>query len=801
MAQKTIKTPDFNFSAFYYPQIYQSLIQFKRTNVPEITKEDERDPFMRLLQAFALVGHNCNTKLDAVAVNLTLPTATLREPVKLMLALIDYPLGGATPSTADVLLTLSRATTSDQTDFVPALSEFSTKQDANNESVVFESQEAMDLDRTDQIGFGFAFENTGSGANGVTDASDPDRFTASAFGFTAADVGKYITIEDSSLGNNGFFRINNFVDASNVDLEGADFFTETGLSFKLGAFTDYTADLITDSGTPVTPWVTPAAGDALYIGHPHIMWDQLDFTFDAPASGLVGVWEYFDPELSEATPDDVTDNSPNIEFELTTFLGADNAAGAFITVRYAPTGYTEEVYSTWNGSINIATTSLLGQSSVSVDVSDYVIGADWNRMFETDNTTAMTIDGNVTYTIPQSIEDDWQKTTINQEEAFWARFRIVTATAPVSPDIQQVLISEGSQYMIVATTQGQTVTEDPLASSTGLASQSYELTSSPYIDGSVTVTVDNEDWVEVRNFVNSGEADKHYTISVDNDDNATVNFGDGEFGKIPPSGVNNIKARYRVFSGGEESGNVGANKIVENSSGVQYVSKVSNPRPASGFKIKDGSTEEDLERVKIAGPASLRGINGGIKETDIRSLAEDFTAEDGTSPIARAFIVEEAGGPKTVGIICVTAGGGLLTASQIDEVEIYFNGDSTATPPTTGVIAVNNEAIVENYTRALMGATVTATTNSVTEAQIQNALVALFDPLHLESDGVTYTYQPEGDVAVSKAIAAIDAIGGIPTVSVTLVKNGTPVVGDAALNGYELPYPDLNNITINIVAP
>ena len=67
MAGVNIEIPDFDFSGFYYPEILEALIQFKRTNVPELTDESQFEPFIQFLRANALVGHLNNTLVDLVA--------------------------------------------------------------------------------------------------------------------------------------------------------------------------------------------------------------------------------------------------------------------------------------------------------------------------------------------------------------------------------------------------------------------------------------------------------------------------------------------------------------------------------------------------------------------------------------------------------------------------------------------------------------------------------------------------------------------------------------------------------------
>jgi len=66
MVAREIQIPDFNFSAFYYADLLEALLEFKRRNVPELTDESDFEPFIQLLRMTALVGHSNNTLTDLV---------------------------------------------------------------------------------------------------------------------------------------------------------------------------------------------------------------------------------------------------------------------------------------------------------------------------------------------------------------------------------------------------------------------------------------------------------------------------------------------------------------------------------------------------------------------------------------------------------------------------------------------------------------------------------------------------------------------------------------------------------------
>lgn len=150
MASANIELPEFNFASFYYPDILEALIAFKRLNVPELTDESEFEPFTQLLRAFALVGHLNNTLVDLVANESTLPTAQLVESVRNMLRLIDFELSPATPSQVEILYELSR-TFSSSTSVVPLGARTATRRTQDDDAISVEANESLTVARTDQL--------------------------------------------------------------------------------------------------------------------------------------------------------------------------------------------------------------------------------------------------------------------------------------------------------------------------------------------------------------------------------------------------------------------------------------------------------------------------------------------------------------------------------------------------------------------------------------------------------------------------------------------------------------------------
>lgn len=822
MATRTIEVPDVPFAGFYYPEILRDALTFFRRNVDEIGLTDENDfeVHVQLLRAFAYVGHLNNTRLDTVATELLIDSLTLLESLKRLLRLIGVEVNSATPATVDLLIELSQVITSDTADFIPDLAEFAT--DAVP-PIGYEVIDGVDLNRTDQVDYVYFFKRERSVTDGVFDTAASDTIESATAAFTTADVGKHIVREPEAgaiFNNIGEFRIVEFLSASRVrvvripDSEPPGFATESGAGLYIYEFTANGATDVNTAGAPYfQPWASdPSTNDCLYIGHEQALWDQIGVAMQtAISSGQTpGVWEYFDNERSSFNPKEVVDNlDGTLTLDVTTLTGTKRAASGVVIVEYTVTGTKEKAAIAYVGGVNkITTQTLLGQSGTpSTDTDNYLVTADWvplaNQVDGTESGGSFEQDGDVEYDIPQTRERSWLSTDVNLSEAMWIRFRLTGIVTPVTvAEIDRIRIDEGTQYLVAIATQGETVGPKIIGSSDGTARQEFELPDDPYIDNTETIEVDEagggnfEEYTYVPNFLSSTATSRHYMRETDAEGIATIIFGDGTNGKIPPSGTDNIRATYRI--GGDEDGNVGANEVVVNSDGTPQISSVTNPRAASGWVMKDGGSEEDIERLKREGPAELRTRDTGTTGDDIERLAiRNFTDRNGASPVVRAYAEPEGFGPKTVKLLVVGTGGTTLTGAQLEDLDEYFNGDRYANPPTHGALMLNHEVTSVNYEPRTIDIVTTVVWPNGNAESIRNALLALLQPLSLEEDGTTWTWDFGGTVAISRVYSEIHAVDPtivrVPTLTIEGVSTSVPLVGN------QLPVSTASSIKVNIL--
>lgn len=717
----TVQIPDFPYTGHYYQEILEDLIRYMRNSTPELSDEDPVEPHIQLLRAYALASHLSNVLADHVGNEMFLPTAKLRASHRALLALIGVKLNQASPASADVLLRFTQTFSSAVTT-IPAKTLFATLETRGAATVDFEVLGDVTLEaRTDLVDKVYSYD----GAN----------------------------------------------------------------------YTDHSAEAQTNVGDFTPAW-NVNAGDALYIGHRSILFDQIRFIIAVGSTGINNaVWEYFDGNMDLENPSSVTNLGDRLRFNINSLLGTSDRSGSVVRVRSNTTGGFEDLMSTFAAGENRIETipgpnAFLGQSVPSTAVGDYTIGSEWRELTGLDDgTTDLTLTGerDVTFTLPQTLTQNWRKTTIGEGilavDAYWIRYRIIEETAATPPDITEVRIHDGNQYQVVEASQGRSRSDTPLGSSDGSSDQEFKLVNSPVIDDdNIEIIVDegggNErEYTQVENFLASIATDRHYTIAFDDDGIATIKFGDGVTGKIPPAGSNNIRANYRTMD--EVDGNVGSNTITVNRSGVAYITGITNPRPASGYAAKEGSTDADLARIKVAGPATLRTRERAVSPEDAEQVARTFVASDGSRPVARALAIEEAFGPKTIEVVVVGQGGAQVASSKLQEIQDNFNGTETV----KGKILMNNQATVTNFTPLPVDVTAVVTGGEL--SAILTALTGILNPLTLQDDGVTYKWSFGGTVPLAALTTAImntspkprNCLISLPAADLSLATRELPVVG------------------------
>ena len=234
-------------------------------------------------------------------------------------------------------------------------------------------------------------------------------------------------------------------------------------------------------------------------------------------------------------------------------------------------------------------------------------------------------------------------------------------------------------------------------------------------------------WHEVPDFHGSGPTDRHYVIDRSTGE---IRFGNGRYGRIPPSGRGVVRAA-RYQAGGGRVGNRPAGEINRLKVTVPFVSSVKNLEPATG-----GFDAEPIGETLRRGPKFLRHRGRAVTVTDFGDLALEASRE-----VARAYCVAPATGSGKVVLIIAAhrpgfdpvAGRGpvamppplpIPTENLLAKVRAAIVAQM---PPAVGLI-VKKPAFLTVKVRAVVVPDRPAQASSVRTA-VKTRLTAFLDPL------------------------------------------------------------------------
>ncbi|MEV1065958.1 putative baseplate assembly protein [Streptomyces sp. NPDC050263] len=180
---------------------------------------------------------------------------------------------------------------------------------------------------------------------------------------------------------------------------------------------------------------------------------------------------------------------------------------------------------------------------------------------------------------------------------------------------------------VVEATAAETVTEVLGSGDAGRAGQVLPLRRGPLgwlpsvsVDGgeeALTVRVDDVVWRRTADLGEEGPTAQVFRLRTGPGGGAAVEFGDGRHGARPPTGAENVTARYRV--GGGRAGNVAAGRISQAVSRPLGVGGVTNPLPATGGADADGPA-----RLRQAIPLRLAAFDRLVSVQDHQAFARAF---------------------------------------------------------------------------------------------------------------------------------------------------------------------------------
>jgi hypothetical protein len=208
-----------------------------------------------------------------------------------------------------------------------------------------------------------------------------------------------------------------------------------------------------------------------------------------------------------------------------------------------------------------------------------------------------------------------------------------TALTPGSP-ITAVPTPAPQYSGQVAAIQGVSTNGEGIGISDGTPNQQYTLFSTPVVDGSVSIYVDEGGgptaWIYHQRLVDAFASEGAYTMAVDANGVVTVSFGDNIAGRIPAPGAF-ITANYLI--GGGALGNVAVNSLTQLATAASsFIISVTNTVPGTG-----GADNESIDHIRIHAPMSITAINRAVTLDDYAALVLNNASIAKASTLSTAY--------------------------------------------------------------------------------------------------------------------------------------------------------------------
>lgn len=343
------------------------------------------------------------------------------------------------------------------------------------------------------------------------------------------------------------------------------------------------------------------------------------------------------------------------------------------------------------------------------------------------------------------------------------------------------------------------LTQPPVSvAASGLADQRVALPLGPFLDdGSEAVqTTSQGAFARVESFWASGPSDLVYRVEVDQNDLATVVFGDGVNGALP---AGTIRADYRT--GGGIAGNVQAGTLtrVEGSfvddRGQPAYLVATNATAAAG-----GSAREEVDGMRISAPASLRALTRSVTTDDFEThalgvpgvgrallLTANELAAIGENR-GQLYVVPDAGGTPSPALLAAVTTAVTVTYPAMATFQVEVLPASYLTVDVYAVVFLQPTAAVSTV-RAAIQAALTAWFAPTMDSGASNETVDFGINYRTAADA------PAAEIAWSDLYNVVRDIDGVRKVG----------AGDAdfTLNGLraDLPlalwkFPELGDVTL-----
>ena len=325
---------------------------------------------------------------------------------------------------------------------------------------------------------------------------------------------------------------------------------------------------------------------------------------------------------------------------------------------------------------------------------------------------------------------------------------MLTVTPPLPAALERDTVVVHANVALA--THGETVLQILGAGDASQSFQRFELKRVPLTyrsaagetgaDSELSVRVDDVEWAERPTLFGAPPAERAYTLSTDEQGKTFVAFGDGVRGARLPSGVNNVRARYRQGIG--RAGNVGADKLTQLTTRPLGLKSVSNPVAAQG-----GTDPEPADQARRTMPLGTRTLGRAVSLLDYEDFAIAFTG----IAKAQAQVLQLPVGPTIAITVAGQDGAALSPANPVWNnllLALKASGD-----PHVNVVLLSYQAIPFRLglkvkrDPAYEGKPLLAAVEAALRAHYSFASRSLAQPV-LQSDVIAVAHSVPGVVAV-----------------------------------------------------
>lgn len=319
---------------------------------------------------------------------------------------------------------------------------------------------------------------------------------------------------------------------------------------------------------------------------------------------------------------------------------------------------------------------------------------------------------------------------------------------------EQVTVPANGGQATATISQGQQFTDVAVGTSTGQPGMQFQLPQTGVLDGSTTVFVQSTapgastQWTQVSSFIDSGDSDTVFTLTIDANGITTITFGDGINGLIPGVGLT-IFASYTIILGSQGNQPAGAvNLMVDPIAGVGVA--YNSAGVALSSAMTGGSDAESNDSIRVNAPIAFATQDRAVSLQDFANLASGIPGVVTANAVAN----------HSTSVSLYVVGPGITVPSSALQTNIlsFFSGKTLAgvslSLPAPNLIAVDVGSNTSNITlqvkptygqQATVNAVILALNALLTPPSTTFGMLlqqsALYQAI-MAVDGVEWTYIP-----------------------------------------------------------